>query len=278
MVHALGYSANRFDPSNPGRLCRGRERWVEGYPIEPGQVLHRFVVSGARFTDDTARDASRGLEFSGVTVSEVLASLFPGQPLLAFREQGELDAVPGNLVSQEVHLQPRLAGRRMDPCVRWRALAQDPLSLDRFVSEAPGSADGFIPVPSENGEAVEEALFLLTGYAERMAFPQRRFQPSALVDLLALVPFVVCIHLDKHGVALGVYSRQEMDPTALEGVATARGALVVPFSIPPMLARWDRAIFELRLAWEGRGGQEFPVPPGERGGARDVVASYEREE
>ena len=38
MVRALGYSLSAFDPSDPGRLCRGRERWVEAYPLaeDPG--------------------------------------------------------------------------------------------------------------------------------------------------------------------------------------------------------------------------------------------------
>ena len=31
MVHALGYSIDTFDPADPGRLCRGREQWIESY-------------------------------------------------------------------------------------------------------------------------------------------------------------------------------------------------------------------------------------------------------
>jgi hypothetical protein len=36
-----------------------------------------------------------------------------------------------------------------------------------------------------------------------------------------------------------------------------------------MLARWDRALFDLRQAWRGPG--EFPVPPGEQ-----RIPSYHR--
>ena len=36
--------------------------------------------------------------------------------------------------------------------------------------------------------------------------------------------------------------------------------LVVPFSIPPMLARWDRAIWELRRRWDEEERGPFPIP------------------
>ena len=56
-IHALGYSHTEFLPSKPGRLCRGRERWIEPFEIddEPGMV-HRLVISGAAFDDDSAKD------------------------------------------------------------------------------------------------------------------------------------------------------------------------------------------------------------------------------
>jgi len=37
--------------------------------------------------------------------------------------------------------------------------------------------------------------------------------------------------------------------------------LLVPFAIPPMLARWDRALSELRTEWMATREEEFPVPP-----------------
>ena len=278
MVHALGYSQTRFDPSNPGRLCRGRERWVEGFPIEPGIGIHRLVVSGASFSDDTARDASRGLAFSGISVGEALCTLFPGQAFLGFCEQGEFGAVIEDAVFSEVHMQPRLAGRRMDPCVRWRQRVTEAVDISRLVSDTSLSADGFVPFEASLTPELEEALFLLTGQGDRTVIPQRRFQPAVLPALLECVPFVALLHMDKHAEALGIYSREAVDCTALDALAQTRGVLSVPFSIPPMLARWDRALYEMRLSWESHGGREFPVPPGERPSGRDVVASYEREE
>ena len=36
--------------------------------------------------------------------------------------------------------------------------------------------------------------------------------------------------------------------------------LLVPFAIPPMLARWDRALSELRETWDVDSMGDFPVP------------------
>ena len=42
----------------------------------------------------------------------------------------------------------------------------------------------------------------------------------------------------------------------------------MPFAIPPMLARWDRALYELRMDWDPEHDGEFPVPPAEDAGGR----------
>ena len=37
MIEALGFSQTPFDPRRPGRLCRGRERWIEPWEPEEGE-------------------------------------------------------------------------------------------------------------------------------------------------------------------------------------------------------------------------------------------------
>ena len=118
MVRALGFSFTTFDPSNPGRLCRGRERWIEGFPLEEAPTLHRLVVSGATFSDDTARDARRGLLFSGIGAGQVMRAVLGDAPLLAFCEQGDPLDVPEGCLVAERYVQPRQGGRRMDACDR----------------------------------------------------------------------------------------------------------------------------------------------------------------
>ncbi len=262
MIQALGVSLTPFDPGDPGRLCRGRERWVEGFPIDPVPALSRLVVSGATFTDDTARDARRGLPFSGYSVGAVLDVLFPGQPVVAFCEQGEPGDLPDGACLVEIHEQPRYGGRRIDRCARWRIVLPDPAAVDGLLASF--VPDGFVPGAEAPGPALEEAIFVLTGHGDRLASPVRRYQASALPDVLAQVPWVALLHADKHGPALALYSSAPLPGAtgALERLAARSGLLAVPFSIPPMLARWDRALYEMRLAWPpGRG--DFPVPPGD---------------
>jgi hypothetical protein len=262
MIKALGYSQTLFDPTNPGRLCRGRERWVEAYPLDEPPALERLVISGAAFSDDTARDAKRGLRFSGLDHGELLELLFPGQALLAFCEQGLLDAVPEGAILVESHQQPRDGGRRMDVCVRWRVPVSGAQGIAALVSDGPGAADGFIPWQGELSDSLEEALFLLTGQGDRIDFPVRSYQPSAIPVVLEHVPWLALVHLDKHSPALSIYTRENPGLEAvLARIGEGGDTLSVPFSIPPMLARWDRALYELRQRWSQD--REFPVPPGE---------------
>ena len=77
------------------------------------------------------------------------------------------------------------------------------------------------------------------------------------------------VHQDKHNYSLGFYANERTSSReALERLARARGALPVPFAIPPMLARWDRALWELRQGWDERTQGEFPVPPAFEAGRR----------
>ena len=120
--------------------------------------------------------------------------------------------------------------------------------------------------------ALDQALYLLTGLGDRTVWPLRRFQPSAIPDVLERVSVLVCLHQDKHGLALACYGRGlgGMLPR-LAALAEERGVLAVRFGIPPMLARWDRALFDMRLAWEREGRGPFPVPAARSSVAREIV-------
>jgi hypothetical protein len=268
MFHAVGYSLNPFDAADPGRLCRGRERWIEPFDL-PGPVsLHRLVVTGASFTDDSARDALRGLPFCGVPVPELLDALFPGASFVAFMEDGHPADIPEAADRVEVYLGHRAGGRVEEPMVRWTLRLSGVEALRALFGER-GDADhalGLLVLPHgapshELPDGLLDALFLLTGMST-LDSPPARFQPAALGDVLAFGPAVALVHRDKHGPALGIYTRDPLDAEpVLAEVAAATGALVVPFAIPPMLARWDRAIAELRHAWMAARADEFPVPP-----------------
>ncbi|HJN76860.1 MAG TPA: hypothetical protein QGF58_23225 [Myxococcota bacterium] len=263
MVRALGYSHGHFDPSRPGRLCRGRERWIQGW--EEGELprIHRVVVSGAAFTDDSARDAHRGVNCAGIDVGTLVMSLFPGKPLIGFREEGELARVPHEVGEddEQQFRAPRRGGAWFEPCQRFRLPVAEPDRLGELLVD--DTLDGLL-VGAELplSEELEEALFLLSGMGDASGYPVRRFQPIGLIEVLRHVEAIICVHLDKHGPALGVYTLEPIDLRGeLEASVEDVGALAVPFAIPPMLARWDRALQELRVSWAETRDGEFPVPP-----------------
>jgi len=263
MVRALGYSHGHFEPSRPGRLCRGRERWIQGWDADALPRLHRVVVSGAAFSDDSARDAHRGVNCSGIDVGALVLSLFPDSTLVGFREEGELGRIPDEvgLRDEDQFRAPRRGGAWFEPCQRFRLMVEDADRLGTLLVE--DAVDGLlVGAKLPLSEELEEALFLLSGMGDASAYPVRRFQPLGLVEVLKHVDAVLCVHLDKHGPALGIYTLEPIDlRAALEASVADVGALAVPFAIPPMLARWDRALQELRVKWMQTREDEFPVPP-----------------
>jgi hypothetical protein len=130
--------------------------------------------------------------------------------------------------------------------------------------------DGFVILDKDivKPELVE-ALFYLVGYSDPDDRPARRYNPGALVQVLPHVRALVLLHLDKHAPALALYLNEPLESDGvLDLAARAAGAFPVPFAIPPMLARWDRALYELRMDWDPESDGEFPVPPAEDAGGR----------
>ncbi|MEN0063176.1 MAG: hypothetical protein AAGA48_13560 [Myxococcota bacterium] len=271
MVNALGYSTNSFEPRHPGRLCRGRERWIE--PWEPVQGddepkidgLRRVVLSGAQFSDDSASDARRGLSFSGVDLASIITNLFPRKTLLAFMEDGHPADIPADAIGIELYQGYRAGGQQQLGLVRWAKRVSTVGEIRGILGDAPPDerVRGFALVNEETDDDVlMERLFLLSGFAT-LDSPPARYQPVAIPSALELTPALVLVHRDKHGPALGIYTALDLPkmPERLERLCDRAGCLLVPFAIPPMLARWDRALAELRAEWMKTHEDDFPVPP-----------------
>ena len=116
MVLGLGYSNTDFETAHPGRLCRGRERWIQRWE-DPGCTLKRLVISAA-FSDDSARDAVRGLTCISVDIGRLVRTL-PEERLVAFKEEGQLPDVPGEVGDEGQYWAPRDGGRVVEPRQRW---------------------------------------------------------------------------------------------------------------------------------------------------------------
>ncbi len=273
MVRAFGFCNDQFDTGHPGRLCRGRERWIEGIPDTPPVRLARAVCSGAVFSDDSARDAHRGFAYAGVSAGGLLEALFPGEPVLGFCEAGDPLALPAEMVLEEDWTRAINGGARSAAAVRWVAPVSGTMVDQWIAGEKDGlacpRADGFLIGVRSMNEVVADALFRLVGYGEPDSVPAWKYCPDGLGPALAVARAVVLLHLDKHGPTVAIYTR---DPLESDGVfdlaARAAGAFPVPFAIPPMLARWDRALYELRMDWDAEQDGEFPVPPADDAGGR----------
>jgi len=273
MIHAMGYSQTPFTPHRPGRLCRGRERWIEPWEVDdeaPGPDIWRLVMSGATFTDDSAADARRGLPYSQVSLANVIAALFPRKTLMAWMEDGHPADIPEEAVGIEAYEGYRNGGRSELGLVRWyQRMAgvqnlRDLLGADLSAEER---VRGFVVIDGDvDEEELTQRLFALTGFST-LDSPPARYQPLALASVLELVPAVLLLHRDKHGPALGVYLREPLASyeTKLHKLCDKHGALAVPFAIPPMLARWDRALHELRSDWMSSHEDDFPVPAAPEG-------------
>ena len=288
MVNALGYVSETFDPASPGRLCRGRERWIEYEtmePAEPGEPIHRLVLTGARFSDDRARDARRGLGYGPIALSTLFSALLGEGPLISYCEEGHPHEVPEGAAGVEHHTVARPGGSLREWRVRWHIQTTTVESLraaidagaDVFIqmSEAdenpaatmhespliPPLADEAKSLPSFFNESMAKALFLLTGF-RAPGRPNRYFQPWGIPAVLEHVQAVILFHRDKHGPALGLYAKTPPDIEAILNcfAQSTQAPLLVPFAIPPMLARWDRALWELRQHWDEDTHGEFPVP------------------
>ncbi len=270
MIRALGYSVDTLDPFDPGRLCRGRERWIE--PLEADEEdgeedVCRLVLTGAAFTDDSAADALRGLPHAGVDLGQVLGALFPRKVLLAFMEDGHPADIPEGAEGVEAYEGYRAGGAVSLGLVRWHRLVTTAKELREVLGENDDDdrVRGFVVLDTapagDDLDDLLERVFLLVGMST-LDSPPARYQPVALPELLGVARAVVLLHRDKHGVAVGIYTDE---PVRVEGkldsLAEKAGALLVPFAIPPMLARWDRAIAELRATWMSTRTDEFPVPP-----------------
>ena len=267
MIQALGYSQTPFSPHKPGRLCRGRERWIEPWEAEEEAKvqLHRLMISGAEFTDDSAADARRGIPFSGVSVANVIAALFPRKTLFAWMEDGHPADIPENAEGIEAYEGYREGGRSALGLVRWHMRLTGVGALRELLGEGNAPDErvrGLVVLDGQvDDDDLAQRLFAFSGMST-LDSPPARYQPLAMSDVLDQVKASVLIHRDKHGPALGIYVSEPIEgyEPKLAKLCDKAGALLVPFAIPPMLARWDRALHELRADWMEHHDEDFPVP------------------
>ena len=285
MIAAIGYNTSTFFPDNPDRLCRGRERWIDSQSVETteNEPLHRVVISGASFQDDSARNALRGIRCADISHGDLLRSLFLTEGIVGWAEDAEPTKIPPSASGVELSQRNVPFAPVGTWFARYEMVCDTPEKIETAVTAGvdvflinPKLRDGeeefsiFSDLPPLHGEdslppvltdELRNKLFYLTG--SRTGYKSFcRFQAAALPDLLDDCDCVVLLHHDKHDYCFGLYTKDSLQMDELVKTIEERlGLIVVPFSIPPMLARWDRAIWELRRRWNSEKHGAFPIPP-----------------
>jgi hypothetical protein len=180
-------------------------------------------------------------------------------------EDGHPADIPPDAQGVEAYEGYRAGGRTEVGQVRWHLAIDSVQALRDLLSSGPADerVRGFVVHDeSQDVDELAERIFPLVGFST-LDSPPARYQPAALPELLEIVDAVVLLHRDKHGPAVAVYAREPLPKLRekLEQLAERDHVLLVPFAIPPMLARWDRALAELRADWMRTRTDEFPVPP-----------------
>ncbi len=276
-IPCLGYSQTLFHPDNPDRLCRGREQWIPALDNTEEGVLYRTVLSGSLIVDDGARNIQRGVRCTGKTMGAVIRALFPSDDIVAWGEEQEPSTVPADANGIELYQISRIFA----PFMKWSARFEKKVEASEIDALVDSGVDAFLinPCYREESEAWEKhmpypplvdeerkppiltetlrkGMYALVGQrAGNKAIA--RFQPKALEDVLQHCDALVLLHSDKHDYCLGIYSLDERD-LDIDVIEESLSVLMIPFSIPPMLARWDRAIADLRKKWNKEA--PFPIP------------------
>ena len=265
-VSCFGYSQTVFSIHRPDRLCRGREYWIYQPDEVEEDVVFRTVISGTTILDQEIRHLSRGIRCSGHSLGDIVSVLFP-QQLVGWVEEGDPNLVPSSACGVELYQISR-ANAKVN---KWSARYEVTIHADELDDLVELGMDAWVvnPIARHEEESIPEnrpypmvvdeelnppvlceglrnAMFWLTGHRN----PQNQhacFQPVAIPEVLKYCDALVLLHKDKHDVCLGIYTLDSEFELSADQIQEKLSSLVIPFSIPPMLARWDRALKEFYL-------------------------------
>jgi len=282
MPTAVGLSHTLFSAKKIGNLCRGKEWWIEVDAAEREQVLSRTVLSGVELQDERARQARRGLQFSGKEIEEFIQAIANDQMLVACAEDSYVHDIPIQATGVEHYQMSKLGFAMNSWFARWELQCADSTSVREALDKG---VDLFLLAPQNSSEKEQQQWLerhpaeygtsasapilseqlktdvhrLIGGRENRQA--GARYVADAIWDVLESCSAIILLHEDKHSRCLGIYSKEEGNIAELvERFCQQYDILYVPFSIPPMLARWDRAIRDLRRDWNAEDRGEFPIP------------------
>ena len=292
-ILGFGVSSTSFSLTNPQKLARGRESWIEElYDIHKSrrnntanntdnnieseelyEDIYRLVLCGAKFQNSSAAQSMRGLEQIGIDIGELLFALYADKRLVVYAE--DVTQAPIGTTGVEWYRISKPFGVLQIWHCRWEMECHSSEDINRALQMG-GSvvvvepkqrnttyiSKGELPPEYESEEQASVLSDFLRQHLYLMHTPklqQARYRAREMHYILQDAEAIVLFHKDRNGHACAIYSKKPQDKeTVLRNYAEKSKFIYIPFLIPGFLARWDRAIADLYENWNQE--IEFPIP------------------
>jgi hypothetical protein len=267
MTTVFGLYNGRLLPHRLGGLCRGREWWVEGPFLKGKQPLSRMILSAGQFANqDINHTESRlGLDFVEISIPELLAHILRDRRVIAIVEDGPV-AVQENVWGRETYTLSRMGLSAGAGFARWE---QECSTVEDFASALQHGALAFVIDPEERletdvwepgtpvdfedlqrppllSEDLRRDVHWLVG-SKNYRNDDHRYVPQALWEVTEHCAGVLVLHADRDGECIAIYSKEPFEISevlqSLSSIEAGREFLIT-CTVPTMMLRWKRALFE----------------------------------
>lgn len=261
-------------PHRLGGLCRGKEWWIEGPFLKGKQALHRTVISAAKFMDNDILSSENeyGLDVTELSLPEIMHHVLFNHHVVAVVEDGPLES-PDGAHGRETYTLSRMGVAWRTGFARWEQVCR---TVEDFKQALEFGSTVFIIDPKQRSEEEEwipstpidvedkdrpptlreelrSALQWLLGMRNSQQ-DSHRYVPQALWEVTEQCAGVLVLHADRHSDCIAVYSAEPLSLGAqigsLEPIQSG-AEFVIPCTVPTMLLRWKRALFEACDQWDG---------------------------
>lgn len=283
-ISVLGLYQGKFSPSKLCGLYRGREWWIDSIGNERKEELQRIVLSAAQFSSGNLYNSQRGLQYSGMSIPQFLFQLcqqysLQEKNIVGIVEDAPLQS-PEGVHGREEYFLSRMGLARRNWFTRWEKQCQNVSDFEEVLNYGGQvflvnpklrlANEEWFPnmvVELENDllppllpDALRQHVFRLIGSRVQYDDPGR-YLPDALWDILDFCDAVILLHVDKSADCLGIYTKNGVDidfASEILQVAQQADLILMPFAIPPMLARWERGIRDVYKKWDAEVQGVFP--------------------
>lgn len=261
-------------PHRLGGLCRGLEWWVEGPFLKTRTPLYRNILSAASFVEGQVHsvDNRLGVEVGAYTRAELLIHLLQHHKIVAIVEDGSVQS-PKSAVGRETYSLSKMGMPKLNGFARWEQVCETVEDLQCAIDhgaktfvidpEERSEEDEWNPVfpldvedldaPPVLSEDLRKAIQWLVGTSNSLQ-DTHRYVPQALWDVTEHCLGVIVFHADRDSDCIALYSKEQQDwSERMQEIPTIAGGqeFWIACSVPTMMLRWKRALYEACDNWEG---------------------------